>query len=220
MRLLIAAVLACAWHPVHATPIEDVIRAQLAPALPPDTDIVKVHLPAKLARLDVTASEVASEITIELPRELRVGRRSIKLAVRGAHAVYVPVTIGALVDVAIAKRALPVGTVITADDVRIETRAIDGATPLGAAVLGARVTRPIAADGVFEPSSVALPPPLPRGTQVTVEIRRGSVRIRGTGTLELVARVGEDATVRLAQTKTTLRGTLVAPGTVVVKGIP
>ncbi len=220
MKLLIVALLACTWQAAHASPVEDVIRAQLAPALPPGTDIIKVHLPAKLARLDVSASEVASEIAIELPRELRVGRRSIKLAVRGAHAVYVPVTIGALVDVAVAERALSVGTVITAEDVRIETRAIDGAAPLGTAVLGAKVTRPIAADGVFEPSSVALPPPLPRGTQVTVEIRRGSVRIRGTGTLELVARVGEDATVRLAQTKTTLRGTLVAPGTVVVKGTP
>lgn len=216
MRIVVAAAIACAWHPAHASPVEEIVRAQLAPALPADTDIVKVHLPAKLASLDVAPSEVA----IELPRELRVGRRSIKLAVRGKHAVYVPVTIGALVDVAIAERPLAVGTVITADDVRIETRAIEGPAPLGMAAVGAKVIRPIAAEGVIEPQSVALPAPLPRGTQVTVEIRRGSVRIRGTGTLELVARVGEDAAVRLAQTKTTLRGTLVAPGMVVVKGTP
>lgn len=216
MKLGLAVLLACAWQPAHAAPVEDVVRAQLAPALPPDTDIIQVHLPSSLARLDVEPSEVA----IELSRELRVGRRSIKLAVRGKHAVYVPVTIGALVDVAVAEHALAAGTVITRDDVRIETRPIDGALPLGAAVIGAKVMRRIAAGEPIAPASVALPPPLPRGTEVTIEIRRGSVRIRGTGTLELVARVGEEATVRLAQTKTTLRGTLVAPGTVVVKGAP
>lgn len=216
MRILAALLIICAVSPAQAEPVEDIVRAQLAPALPPDTDIAKVHLPASIAKLDVSTDEVA----IELPRELRVGRRSIKLSVRGQRTVYVPVTIGAVADVAITERALPAGTVITEADVRIETRAVEGTPPLGPSVIGAKVTKAVAANSTIAAGSIALPPPLPRGTQVTVEIRRGAVRVRGSGTLELVARPGEEATVRLAHNKQTLRGTLVAPGTVVVKETP
>lgn len=216
MKVVALLLVACAVHTAHADPIEDVVRAQLAPALPPDTDIAKVHLPASFAKLDVAIDEV----TIELLRELRVGRRSIKVSVRGQRTVYVPVTIAAIADVAITERALPPGTVITEADVRIETRAVEGTPPLGPSVIGAKVTKAVPANSTIAAGSIALPPPLPRGTQVTVEIRRGAVRVRGSGTLELVARPGEEATVRLAHNKQTLRGTLVAPGTVVVKGIP
>lgn len=201
----------------HAAPAEELIRAQLGPALPPDTDVATVHLPASLAALDLAPDDVI----VEIPRELRVGRRSVKVTLRGKRAVFVPVSIAALVDVAIAERSLAVGTVITPDDVRIETRAAERAVPaLGAAVIGAKVIKPIAANTAIDAGSLTRPPPLPRGTQVTVEIHRGAVRVRGTGTLELVARPGEEATVRLAHNKVTLRGTLVAPATVVVKGIP
>jgi flagella basal body P-ring formation protein FlgA len=201
----------------QGAPAEELIRAQLAPALPPGSDIAKIYLPAKLAALDLQPDELA----IELPRELRVGRRSVKVSVRGERPLFVAVSIMALVDVAIAERPLAVGSVITAADVRIETRAADPATPtLGPAVIGAKVRKPIAANAAIGATSVVLPPPLPRGTQVTVEIRRGAVTVRGAGTLELVARPGDEATVRLAHNKLTLRGTLVAPATVVVKGTP
>lgn len=217
MRTLALVVALASAAVAHAAPVEDLVRAQLAPALPPDTDIAKLHLPASLAALDLTADDVI----VEVPRELRVGRRSVKVTVRGKRPVFVPVSIAALVDVAIAERPLAVGTVIAPDDVRIETRAAERSLPaLGAAVIGAKVTRPIAANAAIDAGSIARPPPLPRGTQVTVEILRGGVRVRGTGTLELVARPGEDATVRLAHNKVTLRGTLVAPATVVVKGTP
>ncbi len=217
MRTLAALIVLAAVGAADAAPVDELIRAELAPVLPPGSDIAKVHLPSKLATLDVAPGDVA----VELPRELRVGRRSVKVSVRGERPVFVAVSIAELVDVAIAERALPVGSVITADDVRIETRAADRATPaLGETVIGAKVTKAIAANAPIGDASIALPPPLPRGTQVTVEIRRGSVRVRGAGTLELVARPGEEATVRLAHNKVTLRGTLVAPATVVVKGTP
>lgn len=213
--LAIAALLVAST--AHAAPVEDAIRAQLLPALPPDTDVAKVYLPANLAKLDVELDAV----TVELPRELRVGRRSVKVIVRGRRAVYVPVAIGQLADVAIAEHALVVGDTITATDVRIETRAVEGTAPArGTAVIGSRVAKAIAAGEAIGPDDITLPPPLPRGTQVSVELRRGHVRIRGTGTLELVARPGETATVRLAQNKTIVRGTLVAPATVVVGELP
>jgi flagella basal body P-ring formation protein FlgA len=200
-----------------AAPVEDSVRAQLLPALPPDTDVAKVYLPANLAKLDVAPADVV----VELPREVRVGRRSVKVTVRGQRAVFVPVSVAQLVDVAIAEHALAVGDVITAADIRIETRAVEGAPPApGTSVVGSKVAKAITAGKAVGAGDITLPPPLPRGTQVTVELRRGHVRIRGTGTLELVARPGEGATVRLAQNKTIVRGTLVAPATVVVGELP
>lgn len=217
MRTLAASLVLLTCAIAQAAPVEELIRAQLQPALPAGSDVAKVYLPAKLAALDLEPDELA----IELPRELRVGRRSVKVSIRGERPLFVAIHVAAIVEVAIAERPLAVGTVITDADVRIETRAADPATPaLGSAVIGAKVTRPIAANTAIGATSVALPPPLPRGTQVTVEIRRGAVTVRGTGTLELVARPGDEATVRLAHNKLTLRGTLVAPATVVVNGHP
>src|SRR5262249_19479328 len=120
-------------------------------------------------------------------------------------------------DVAIARRALAPGAVIAAGDFAIEQRAVDGTPPAPVnSVVGATVTRSLAAGAPIGKGDLALPPPLSRGSQVTVEIRRGSVRVRGAATLELAARPGESATARLAQTRTLVRGTLVAPATVVV----
>ena len=59
-------------------------------------------------------------------------------------------------------------------------------------------------------------PRLRQGSEVTVDVRRGGVHVHGTGTLELAARPGEQATVRLSGSKTTVRGLLVAPATVEV----
>ena len=198
-----------------AAPVEDIVRAELVASLPAETDIAKVYLPASIAKLDVDPANVA----IELPRELRVGRKSVKVSVRGQRTVYIPVTIAPLVEVAIAEHALTVGATIGPGDVHLETRAVELASPApGRAVIGSRVTKAIAVDHVIATGDIALPPPVPRGSEVTVEIRRGAVRVHGTGTLELVARVGETATVRI--NKTVVRGTLVAPSTVVVGDNP
>jgi flagella basal body P-ring formation protein FlgA len=212
----IAVLLAATAAVSFAAPVEDSIREQVIPALPPGTDIAKVYMPATLAKLDVDPAEVI----VEIPRVLTIGRKSVKVTVAGKSAVFVPVAIAKTTDVAIADHALTVGQTITDADVHIETIAIEGIAPAaGGAVIGSRVVKPVAAGKAVGEKDIALPPPLPRGTMVNVVIRRGQVRVKGQGTLELVARPGETATVRLAQNNTTLRGTLVAPDTVVVGGI-
>ena len=55
--------------------------------------------------------------------------------------------------------------------------------------------------------------------QVSVEMRRGRLVVRGTGTLEAAARTGESTSVRLAQTRVVVRGTLRA-STVLVGETP
>ncbi|HEY0482226.1 MAG TPA: flagellar basal body P-ring formation chaperone FlgA [Kofleriaceae bacterium] len=201
----------------HAEPLDAVIRARLAPALPAGLDIARIYLPATLAALDVSPDAVA----IELPRELRAGRPSIKVTVRGRRSAAVPVAIAAAGDVAIAQRPLAAGDVIGPDDLVIERRAVADLTPAPTATLiGATVTTAIAAGDPIAARAVALPPPLARGTQIAIDVRRGAVHIRGTGTLELAARPGEPASARLAATRLVVHGTLVAPATLVVGGSP
>ncbi len=198
--------------------VEDAMREQMLTALPPNTDIAKVYLPATLAKLDVDSSDVI----VELPRQLGVGRKSVKVTVRGQRSVFVPVLIGELADVAIAEHPLAIGSVIGPDDVRIETRAVEHgkAHAKGGVVVGSKVAKAIKAGAFVGDNDITLPPPLPRGTQVSIVMRRGAVRVRGEGTLELVARPGETATVRLAHNKSIVRGTLVAPATVVLGNAP
>lgn len=196
-----------------AVSLEDTIRERLTPELPPGLDIARIYLPANLAGQSLDPAKVI----LELPSQLRAGRPSIKLTVRGKPPVWVQVAIAAAIDVAVAQRDLAPGDVITDDDLAIERRAVtDGAPAAPATVVGATVTQPIAAGAPIVARAVALPPPLPRGTQVSVDVRRGSVHIRGTATLETAARPGESASARLAATKTLVHGTLVAPATLIV----
>ncbi|HET9620981.1 MAG TPA: flagellar basal body P-ring formation chaperone FlgA [Kofleriaceae bacterium] len=196
-----------------AEPLEATIRDRLSPALPDGLDVARVYLPASLASARIEPSKVV----VELPRELRAGRPSIKLTVRGKPAVWVPVAIATTVEVAVAQRDLAPGDVITDDDIAVERRAVADLTPAApATVVGASVTAAIAAGAPIGSRMVALPPPLSRGTQVSVEIHRGAVRIHGTATLETSARPGEQASARLAQTKLVVHGTLVAPATLIV----
>ncbi len=217
MKIAALAVLIAA-SAANAAPVEDAVREQMLPSLPANTDIAKVYLPANLAKLDVDSSDVI----VEMPRQLGVGRKSVKVTVRGQRTVFVPVLIGELADVAIAERSLAVGSVITAADVRIETRAVEsGKTHAkGGVVVGSRVAKAIKAGAYVGDKDITLPPPLPRGTQVAIVMKRGAVRVRGEGTLELVARPGETATVRLTHNKSIVRGTLVAPATVVIGTAP
>ncbi len=216
MKILLA-LLALA-STAHAAPLDDVIRDRLASQLPAGLGVAKVHLPASLP------TEVEPDaVSIELPSELHVGRPSFKVSVRAHHktlTAYVPVTLSGLVAVAVARHQLAAGSTIGTDEFTVEMRAIEGAAAAPASLVGATVTHDLAAGVSISAHDVSLPLPLARGTQVTIEIRHGAVHVRGTGELELAARPGEVATVRLAYNQTTLRGVLVAPATVVVGDAP
>lgn len=217
LALVVLGLVAAAARPVHAEPVAEIVRARLAPALPAGLGIAHVHLPASLAKLDVAASQV----TIEVPGELKLGRPSIKVAIKGKRTVYVPVSVGRLEEVAITTRTVAEGAVLTAEDLAIEARAIEGMTPAPpASLVGATASRAIAQGAPIDRADVVLAPPLARGTEVALEIHRGSVRVRGTGNLEMSARPGGSAVVRVTQTRTVVRGILVAPATVIVGEMP
>lgn len=204
--LLIASTISSA----HADTLEAVVRDRVGAQLPGNLGVAKVFAPTGYDHVE------AAQISIELPREVRAGRASVKVTVR-RKTLWVPVAISALVDVAVAVVALPAGRAIGAGDFTIERRALDNvaAAPI-ASIAGSTPIRELAAGDPIAARDVTLPRPLARGTQVTVEIRRGAVRVRGTATLELAARPGDAASARLAQNKTVVHGTLVAPATLVV----
>jgi flagella basal body P-ring formation protein FlgA len=196
-----------------AEPLDAIVRAKLAPVMPAGLDVARIYLPAALARLDLDPAKVS----IELPRELRAGRPSLKLTIRGRAATWVPIAIAALVEVAVAQRDLATGDVLDDADFAIERRAVADVIAAPVATLrGASVGRAIAAGAPIATRDVALPPPLARGSQVEIDVRRGAVHVRGVGVLELAARPGEPASARLIATKLVVHGTLVAPATLIV----
>jgi len=204
------AVLATRAYAEPPAPLDDVVRAKLAPLLPAGLDVARVYLPAALAKLALDPARVS----VDVPRELRAGRPSIKLTIRGRAATWVPVAIAALVDVAIAQRDLAPGELIGEADIALERRAVADLTAAPIATLiGASVNHALAAGAPIGTRDVALPPPLARGTQVEIDVRRGAVHVRGTGILELAARPGEAATARLTATKLVVHGVLVAAAT-------
>ena len=203
----------------EAETLDVVVAAKLAPALPGGLGIAHVYLPASMAGLDVEAAAVI----VEMPREVHAGRASVRVSVRGkkTREGWVQISYAAVAEVAGSRRALAAGDVIATGDVSIERRAVDGvATASAGSVVGATLTRDLPAGTPVGAHDVVPAPPLPRGTQVTVDVRRGNVHVHGAGTLELAARPGQSATVRLANTKTTVRGTLVAPATVEIGDAP
>jgi flagella basal body P-ring formation protein FlgA len=209
MKTLAAIAVVVLAGAAHADPADD-IRDKVTAALPPGLGVAHVYAPPSLTKID----------SIELPGDFHAGRPSIKVISHG-RTVWVPVSIGPVAQVAVAMHALVNGDVITDADISIETRATEGITPApSASLVGSTVIHSIASGTTIAGKDVTLPPPLPRGSQVSIELSRGSVRIKGTGVLELPARPGQPASVRLAYNKTVVHGVLKAPATVVVGESP
>ncbi len=208
MRSLLVVALMCV--PAAADPLADVVRARLAPNLPAGLGIAELH----------ATDEVAPEtIAVEPPREIHAGRQSVRVYVKGKPR-WLPVTFAPIVHVAVARRALAIGDLVTAADLAFDDRASAGNVAPADTLIGATVVHPIASDAIVGARDVTLPAPVGRGTAVTVEVRRGSVRVHGSGTLELAARIGQPASVRLTGGKLVVHGTLLASNVVVIGDAP
>jgi flagella basal body P-ring formation protein FlgA len=208
MKILAFLVIFCAV--ASAEGLDTIVRDRVGAELPSNLGVAKVYAPAGYDAVD------AKSVAVEVPRELRTGRASMKVTIK-RKTLWVPVAIAPVSEVAIVRTALPAGSTIRANDIAIERRAIESSAPASpTSVVGSTTTRELAIGDAISSKDITLPRPLARGTQVQIQIRRGAVQVRGTGILELAARPGDAATARLAQTKTIVRGTLVAPATLVV----
>jgi flagella basal body P-ring formation protein FlgA len=195
----------------RADSLEDVVRARVEQALPAGLGVAKIQL--RGAEVD------ANRVIVETPRALHTGRTSVRVVVAG-HATWAAVSIAPLVEVAIARRAIAVGEWIAPGDVIVEQRALDGVAPAPVLLAGAMAAHAIDAGAVVGVHDVTLAPPLARGTQVSIEIRRGAVRVHGTGVLETMARIGDRASARLAATRTLVHGTMIDSTTLVIGEAP
>lgn len=213
--LIVIALLAttAAADPVPSA-VEVAITEKLQAYLPANVGVAQVFVPASFAGASPT------NIIVEAPSSpLRPGRPSVKVTIKH-KTLYVSVALAAMTDVAVVTHAVASGTVLRADDISIERRALVGAPAPAAQVIGATLLKDVDAGTPLGAHDLALPAPTPRGTHVTVDIAHGTLHIKGQGTLELAARVGEPATVRLAFNQTVVKGTLIAPGAVVVGDQP
>ncbi len=203
MKALLALVLLAGTAAAAPVAVDTIVRDRISAALPDDLGVVDVFLPASLASL---ATE-PDRVTIEMPRALGTGRSSAKVLVRGRSSVYVPFSVSKRLEVMVVVRAVRAGAEITADDVTLERRAIINAA-LPSTIIGSTATRNLAVGDVIAKSAVMLSAPLARGTQISIEMRKGRVIVRGVGVLEAAARNGESTSARLAQTRVVVRGTL------------
>lgn len=207
MKTLALILALCAT--AHAD-VAETISEQLAPMLPANLGVAQVYVPAALANAKPEG------IVVEPPSVvLHPGRPSVKITYK-QKTFYVPVALAAMTDVAVVTHAVAIGNVLSAEDVSFEHRAIDGAPAPAAQVIGSTMLKDLAAGAPVGAHDVTLPAPSPRGTRVSVDIARGTVHIKGSGVLELATRVGEPATVRLSYNQTVVKGTMTAPGVVVV----
>ncbi len=194
--LLITAVIGALVGPAAAETIPAIIGDRAGAGLPADLAITSVHLPRSLAKVDVDPTTV----DVDFPAAARPGRSSVRVRLRTGkvRSVFVPVTIAALVDVAIATHPLDPGALVTTSDVRWERRAVDPRSGSSRTPLGQQVSAPISAGEVLDDSRLTAPPPIARGTELRIEVRRGAVAIVTRGRLETAARLGGPARARLA----------------------
>lgn len=214
--IVIAIGLALTAGRAQAAPLADVARAQIDATLPAHLAVADVHLAASLAALDVDPSTV----TVSWPRAPKAGTASVKLAWGGTQTRLVPVTVAALAPVPVAVRDLEPGETIGEGDITIEDRPLAAGVQPAAQAIGQTTTAAIAAGAIVSARAVTRPTPVARGTAVTLEVRRGAVRITTAGTLERAARPGEEALVRISRDRAPLRGTLVHAGLVVIGDVP
>ncbi len=205
--LLLSAAASATPPSSHA--MEDAIAEQLQPMLPANLGVARVFVPASIA------NAVPTNLVVEPPAQLRAGRPSIKVTFK-KKVIYVPVALSAMLDVAVVSHAVAAGTTLSEEDFTIEHRATEGASAPAAQVVGGTLMRDLEAGQAVGAHDIALPPPSPRGMRVSVDITHGGVHITGMGVLELSARVGQPATVRLAFNQTIVKGTMTSPGVVSV----
>lgn len=204
---MIALLLLAAALPGAPSPVEAAIRA----TLPAELSLVQASVPARFER-----DGARGAVVVEWRTPPRAGASRVAVS-RGASKAWVSVVLAAAELRPVAARALEAGDVIGEDDV-VLTRSIGGRSPLGRdVVVGATARTALSAGAALDESTVALAPPLPRGTAVTVIAEVGALRVSRAGRLEAPARVGELARVRLADVPRLARARLSSPTTAVLE---
>lgn len=157
------------------------------------TEILKIGKPGaiKVGHLDqelnLSRCNIAPEVFF-LNSNRKIGNLSVGVRCKGnkTWTVYVPARVGLLAKVAVVSRALPRGHVISADDIRKETRDLgtltDGYLLNSRDVIGKSLNRRMVLGTVITPASIKPAGAVRRGAKITILIQRKGVEVRIPGT--------------------------------------
>jgi flagella basal body P-ring formation protein FlgA len=162
----------------------DAVRA----SLPPRLGLVELQSPVKLD----------GEVVAEWPAAPHPGTQSVRLVGR-RHAHWAQVKLGLLQRVLVAKVDLARDQPIAGSEVALEERPAAGWQADPAALQGAHPRRDLRAGELIQANDLILPPPLPRGLEMRVVLRRPGLVVTTTAILEKPARRGEKTVARLQQ---------------------
>lgn len=189
------------------------IIEQLEPDLPGNLLIGEVSVPATFvpdeddevrAKWRRVPQEGNAFALVEIVRNGVVQRRA-----------FVRVVLVAVHEVLVAQRELAEGDVISEGDIALEPRiGEEGIALAPISLIGSTVLKPVEFGQLIDGTNLELPPPVARGSAVTVVIRVGAARIESHGVLEETARPGEQVRVRVRATRKVVRGVLVTAKTV------
>ena len=151
---------------------------------------------------------------------VRPGSQPVRLHISGGRKLFAFATIRELVSVPVATRSIAEGEALSSDHFKVELRPVDPFSFSLDRVVGLKMLTAKAAGEAISQNDLALPPPIRRGTQVTVVAVRSRVRIKVPGTLITDSRIGSRAKVRIPSTRSVLTGRLVSESTVLLKEQP
>ncbi|HQU15112.1 MAG: flagellar basal body P-ring formation chaperone FlgA [Gammaproteobacteria bacterium] len=180
---------------------------------------LQVKVDALDPRLRLPKCPVALQ-TFLPPGGRALGNTAVGIRCTGAHpwTLYVPAQVALYGKVLVAARALTRGTTLTSDDFRLARRDLNGlaygylTNPKTA--LGKRALRLIPAGAALTPNTLAFPPLVRRGQQVTLVAGVGGLEVRMAGTALADGANGADIKVRNLSSKRVVEGTVVATGVV------
>lgn len=160
--------------------------------------------------------------TFSPPGKRRSAKQTIGVRCGGEQpwTIYVSVTVSLQKMILVASRALPRGSVIGADDIRIEERDImrlhRGYLSDPERILGKTLKRTIQENSVILPTQIALPQTIKRGSEVVILGTSGALTVRMSGTALSGGSKGERIRVLNNSSKQKVEAIIVAPGTVQV----
>jgi flagella basal body P-ring formation protein FlgA len=188
------------------------VEAQLERALPPHLALVEVEIPKHLPK--------NVELLATFRSEPKPGRSLITLLAVDAQGnktkTWANVKLALRTTVWIAKHDLAEGTVISIANA--EPKMVLAEKEVPQLQLGNPLLRARQSGETIGAEDVLLPPPLPRGTQLTIIAKIGAVEVSTSGTLERPARPGEIAVARISTVHRLIRGRLADRETLMVEG--
>jgi flagella basal body P-ring formation protein FlgA len=188
--------------------------------LPPELHAAEVRVPSSIER------GPGGDVEVTWRRAARPGWLTLRVRV-GDRAGWVRARLAAVLPAVVAARDLAAGHSIVEEDVRVEMRPAparaskSGAVMSGVeGVVGRVLRQPVAAGAPVPPGSLERSAPLPRGHQVTAQVRRGRLSISAAGVLERPASIGGPTLVRLRSSGHVVRGRLIDSHTVLIEVSP